>query len=101
MKKLFVFRGPPASGKGTLVTQFIKGLAGKVAHLELDTFRWHFHLVSREVTDVSEEEHMLAYQNYLSVLRNHLTDGSYTVVTKGFFHGRLLVHMAAFKTLSA
>jgi predicted kinase len=85
MKKIFIFRGPPASGKGTITSEFIKIVPNKVAYIELDKFRWGFHLYNRKVPDISEEEHYLAYKNYLSVLQNYLENGSYTIVTEGLF----------------
>ncbi len=85
MKKVFAFRGSPASGKGTITDQFKKLVPGRVAFLELDTFRWGFHLVNRTVPDIQDDEHQLAYENYLSVLENYLRNGSYTVVTEGLF----------------
>ncbi|MFP4022545.1 MAG: AAA family ATPase [Candidatus Paceibacterota bacterium] len=85
MKKIYIFRGPPSSGKGTITEVFLKTLDGKVAYIELDVFRWGFHLKNRAVPDVTIDEHELAYQNYLSVLENYLKNGSYTIVTEGLF----------------
>jgi predicted kinase len=85
MNSIYIFRGSPASGKGTITAEFLKQLPGKVVFLELDKFRWGFHLVNREVGDVSEVEHQLAYKNYLSVLENYLKSGQYTIVTEGLF----------------
>jgi predicted kinase len=85
MKKIYIFRGSPASGKGTITAALMSKLEGKVAYIELDKFRWGFHLVNRTVSQVSNEEHALAYRNYLSVLENYLTDGNYTIVTEGLF----------------
>lgn len=85
MKNIFIFRGSPASGKGTITKEFAKLLPDKVALLELDTFRWGIHLINRTVADVTSQEHELAYRNYLSVLENYLRDGSYTIVTEGLF----------------
>jgi len=85
MKKIFIFRGSPASGKGTVTKEFLKLIPDKVAFLELDKFRWGFHLVNRQVSDVSVEEHQLAYDNYLSVLENYIKNGEYTIVTEGLF----------------
>ena len=84
-KKIFIFRGSPASGKGTITDAFIKTIAGKVAYIELDTFRWGFHLKNRKIADVGDEEHQLAYENYLAVLTNYLKNGTYTIVTEGLF----------------
>ena len=35
----YVFKGAPASGKGTITKKFIKLIAGRVSLLELDNFR--------------------------------------------------------------
>jgi len=85
MKKIFIFRGSPASGKGTITEKFIKLIPGRVTYLELDEFRWNFHLKNRTIPDITDEEHQLAYENYLSVLENYLENGAYTIVTEGSF----------------
>jgi predicted kinase len=85
MKQIFIFRGSPASGKGTITLEFLKKIPGKVALIELDKFRWGFHLFNRSAPDITPEEHQLAYKNYLNVLENYLSDGSYTIVTEGLF----------------
>lgn len=85
MKKIFIFRGSPSSGKGTITEPFMKTLSGRLAYLELDKFRWGFHLKNRTVPDITEDEHQLAYENYLSVLENYLKNGTYTIVTEGLF----------------
>ena len=84
-KKLFIFRGSPASGKGTITAAFVKLLPGKVALLELDKFRWGFHLTNRTIGDIAPEEHELSYINFLSVLENYLKNGNYTIVVEGLF----------------
>jgi len=84
-KQVFIFRGSPASGKGTITAEFIKQIPGKVVYLELDTFRWGFHLYNRVVADVSDAEHQLAYKNFLCLLENYLQDGCYTIVAEGLF----------------
>jgi len=85
MSQVYIFRGSPSSGKGTITNAFIKELPGKVAYIELDKFRWGFHLLNRTIPEISNEEHGLAYKNYLAVLENYLADGSYTIVTEGLF----------------
>jgi hypothetical protein len=85
MKKAFVFRGSPASGKGTITEKFIHLLPDKVALLDLDTFRWHFHLTNRKVSEVSEDEHVLAYQNFLLILESYCINGGYDLVIEGLF----------------
>lgn len=84
-KKIFMFRGAPASGKGTITKEFIKILPDKVAFLELDMFRWGFHLNNRTIPEITTEEHELAYANFLSVLENYLRTSSYTMVVEGLF----------------
>ena len=84
-KKIFIFRGSPASGKGTVTKEFIKELPGKITFLELDNFRWGFHLKNRNVSDISHEEHELAYVNFLAILENYLRNGNYTIVVEGLF----------------
>jgi predicted kinase len=84
-KKIFILRGSPSSGKGTIIKEFMKKIPGKVVYLEEDKFRWGFHLINRSVPDISDDEHFLAYKNYLSVLENYLGNGTYTIVTEGLF----------------
>ncbi len=84
-KKIYIFRGSPASGKGTITDEFIKQVPGKVALLELDKFRWGFHFKNRKITDITEDDHQLAYNNFLSVLENYLNNGDYTIVIEGLF----------------
>ena len=102
--KAYVFRGSPASGKGTITAEFIKKLPGKVAKLELDQFRWGFHLWNRNVSDVTEDEHAFAYQHFLSSLELYCKNGSYTLVVEGLFswdtpgpHGNMRDILAIFK----
>jgi hypothetical protein len=85
MKTAYIFRGSPASGKGTITSMFVKSLKGKVALLELDTFRWAFHLHTREVKDVTDEEHRFAYENFLLLLKRYCQNGTYTIVIEGLF----------------
>jgi len=85
MKEAYIFRGGPASGKGAVVAPFAQSLGGKVAYLDLDVFRWRFHLIGRNVPEVSDDEHRLAFKNLLSILENYCQDGSYTVVCDGLF----------------
>lgn len=84
-KIAYIFRGSPASGKGTLTKEFMKKIPGKVAFLELDNFRWGFHWINREVHEVTEKEHLLAYHNFLALLENYCRDGSYAIVIEGPF----------------
>ena len=68
-KTIYIFRGSPASGKGTITNEFIKQIPGKVALLELDKFRWGFHLKNRKIVDITEDEHQLAYKNFYQSLK--------------------------------
>jgi tRNA uridine 5-carbamoylmethylation protein Kti12 len=83
--KAYVFRGAPASGKGTITKELIKLIPSKVAYLELDEFRWGFHLNNRKIEDITEDEHKLAYDNFLSVLENYCKNGNYNLVIEGLF----------------
>ena len=83
--KAYIFRGAPASGKGTITKEFIKMISGKVVLLELDNFRWGFHLYNREVKDVCKEEHAFAYQNFLLMLESYCKNGQYNLVVEGLF----------------
>ncbi len=85
MKQAYIFRGAPASGKGTIVTAFAKSLEGKVARLDHDVFRWGFHLIGREVPDVNQDEHKRAFRNLLAVLEEYCKQGDYTMVVDGLF----------------
>ena len=84
-KVAYVFRGSPSSGKGTLVKEFIGLLQGKTAKLELDVFRWSFHLYNRVPADFSEAEHTFAYKNFLLLLESYCENGEYTLVIEGLF----------------
>jgi predicted kinase len=81
----YIFRGAPASGKGTLTKEFMKRLPGKIAYLELDALRWGFHLINRDIHEIEDEEHQLSYQNFLSLLENYCRNGKYTIVVEGLF----------------
>lgn len=83
--KVYIFRGAPASGKGTVVPGFAKTLSKPVALLEQDTFRWGFHLAGRGVEDVTQQEHRLAYENMVAVYKNYLESGQYNIVLEGLF----------------
>lgn len=82
---VYIFRGAPASGKGTLLPRFCELLAKPVALIEQDKFRWGLHLIGRSVTDVSNTEHKLAHQNTLLVYEQYLKSGNYTIVIEGLF----------------
>lgn len=82
---VYIFRGAPASGKGTVVTEFAQLLPGPTALIEHDLFRWGFHLTGRTVTDVTSDEHKFAYDNMVALYENYLARGSYTIVVEGLF----------------
>lgn len=84
-RPLFVFRGSPAAGKGTLVPEFCKTLPPPVALLEHDTFRWGFHKMHRAYAEVSAEEHVFAFGNMLQTLERYLKRDAYSVVAEGLF----------------
>lgn len=83
--KVYIFRGAPASGKGTLVPEFAKTLPKPVALIEQDKLRWGIHLIGREVTDITSEEHRMAYENTLALYERYLKVGRYTIVVEGLF----------------
>ncbi len=85
MGQAYIFRGPPAAGKGTLVYRFAEKLDGKVAYLDLDVFRWGFHLIGRPIEDVSVSEHRFAFDNLLVLLERYCKRQEYTLVVDGLF----------------
>src|SRR5687768_9113190 len=82
---VYIFRGAPASGKGTLLPRFCESLPKPIALIEQDKFRWGFHLIARNVPDVSDAEHIFAHQNTLLIFEQYLKNGSYTIVIEGLF----------------
>jgi len=85
MKQVFIFRGAPATGKGTIVPEFCKILAGPVVLISQDALRWGFHLIGRHVTDISDDEHALANKNAEILYEQYLKSGNYTIVLEGLF----------------
>jgi len=85
MKSVYIFRGAPATGKGTVVPAFIKLLPTPAALITEDTFRWDFHLASRTIQDVTDDEHMFAYRNMVRIYEEYLKNGTYTIVLEGLF----------------
>jgi len=85
MKTVYIFRGAPASGKGTVVPKFCELLPKPVALISQDTLRWGFHLIARTVPDVQDEEHLFAYQNTLVMFEQYLKNGHYSIVLEGLF----------------
>jgi predicted kinase len=82
---IYIFRGAPASGKGTLLPKFCELLPAPVALIEQDQFRWGLHLIGRSVPDISDEEHAFAHQNTLLMYEQYLKNGRYTIVLEGLF----------------
>lgn len=85
MKSVYIFRGAPATGKGTLAPEFAKLLPTPTALIEQDELRWGFHLIGRSVSDVSDAEHFFANQNMALLYERYLKNGSYTIVVEGLF----------------
>jgi predicted kinase len=84
-KDVYVFRGAPASGKGTVVPQFCESLSKPVALIQQDKFRWGIHTFGREIADISDEEHTLAYRVAVAAYEEYLRKGMHTVVVEGLF----------------
>jgi predicted kinase len=82
---VYIFRGAAASGKGTLVPVLAEQLPKPVALIEQDKLRWGFHLIGREIPDISEEEHRMAYENTRLLYEQYLKKGNYTIVLEGLF----------------
>jgi len=83
MKKAYIFRGSSSSGKTTITKKFLKQLPQKVVFLELDNFRYGFHVENRKALDVAEEEHFFAYKNFLLMLESYCQNGTYDLVIEG------------------
>lgn len=84
-RPVYIFRGSPASGKGTLVPLFCKMLPQPVALIEHDTLRWGFHKVGRVYAEVGEEEHLFAFNNLLTLVEQYLKSDRYNIVIEGLF----------------
>jgi predicted kinase len=83
--KVYIFRGAPAVGKGTVIPGFCKMLPKPVAFISQDVLRWDFHLIGRSVADVTDEEHVFANQNTELLVEQYLKNGKYTVVVEGLY----------------
>ncbi len=57
---VYIFRGAPATGKDTVIPEFCKLLPKPVALISQDVLRWGFHLIGRTVSEVTDDEHILA-----------------------------------------
>jgi predicted kinase len=82
---IYIFRGAPASGKGTIVPEFAKLLPKPVALIEQDKLRWGIHLIGRSIQEITAEEHRMAYENTLFLYERYLKSGKYTIVVEGLF----------------
>jgi predicted kinase len=82
---VYIFRGAPAVGKGTVIPEFCKLLPKPVAFISQDVLRWDFHLIGRAVVDVTDEEHVFANQNTELLFEQYLKNGSYTIVVEGLY----------------
>lgn len=83
--KVYIFRGAPASGKGTVVPEFTKLLSKPVALIEQDKLRWGFHLIGRSIDDINPREHRFAYENMALLYERYLNAEIYNVVVEGLF----------------
>lgn len=82
---VYVFRGAPASGKGSIASEFATLLPKPVALIEQDKLRWGIHLIGRSVEEITPEEHRMAYENTLLLYERYLKSGKYTIVVEGLF----------------
>ena len=83
--RVYIFRGAPASGKGTVVPEFAKLLPKPVALIEQDKLRWGIHLIGRSVEEVTPDEHKMAHENTVFLYERYLKLGRYTIVVEGLF----------------
>jgi predicted kinase len=82
---VYIFRGAPASGKGTIAPEIAKLLPKPVALIEQDKLRWGFHLIGRSVGDIDPKEHRFANENTLLLYGRYLEAGIYNIVLEGLF----------------
>lgn len=87
MKKrhVYIFRGAPASGKGSIVPKICGYLPKPVALIEEDMFLWDLHLIGRSIPEIGEEEHAFAYRNMVMIFEQYLKADRYTIVLEGLF----------------
>ncbi|HET9850085.1 MAG TPA: AAA family ATPase [Candidatus Saccharimonadales bacterium] len=83
--KVYIFRGAPASGKGTVVPPFARQLPKPITLIEQDKLRWGLHLIGRNIEDVTEEEHYFAFRNTLLLYEEYLKVRKYNIVLEGLF----------------
>ncbi len=60
---VYIFRGAPASGKGTVVPKFCELLPKPVALISQDVLRWGFHRIGRPVGEFNK-----LYNNVYSIV---------------------------------
>jgi len=82
---VYIFRGAPASGKGTVISEFCKMLPRPIAFISQDVFRWNFHLIGRSVPEITNDDHILANKNAEMVFEQYLKNGKYTIVIEGLY----------------
>jgi predicted kinase len=82
---VYIFRGAPATGKGTDLPEFCKLFPGPVALISQDTLRWGFHLIGRDVSDITDDEHVFANKNTELLYEQYLKDGRYSIVIEGLY----------------
>lgn len=85
MKKAYIFRGPPAAGKNTILKPFVRSLKTPTALLELDVFRWDFHFWNLRIEEVTGEYHYFAYRNFLRMVKEYAEFGKFNLVLEGLF----------------
>jgi predicted kinase len=85
MKHVYVFRGAPASGKSTVVPLFCETLPKPVTLIEQDKFRWGIHTFGRKVSEVTDEDHALAYRVTVAAYEEYLKNGIHTIIVEGLF----------------
>jgi predicted kinase len=82
---VYIFRGAPATGKGTVIPKFCEQLPKPVAFISQDVLRWDFHLIGRKVSEVTDDEHVFANKNTEILYEQYLKDGRYTIVVEGLY----------------
>lgn len=85
MKTVYIFRGAPAAGKGTVVPKFCELLPQPVVLISQAVLRWDFHSIGRKISDIDDTEHELANRNTEMLYEQYLKDGRYNIVLEGSF----------------
>lgn len=85
MRTVYIFRGAPATGKGTVVPKFCELLPQPAVLISQDVLRWDFHSLGRKLSDIDDSEHELANRNTEMLYEQYLKDGRYTIVLEGSF----------------